>query len=434
MTQLTTWPAKSPLILGYIALFVLVGGFGVWGTVSKISGAIVTTGRLEVSQNHQVVQHLDGGVVVALFVDEGDQVEAGQTLLKLDPTLLTSNRAIIESQLFEMIARRGRLSAERDGVDHIKFDRELQDAADLNPDIQTLISGQTRLFMARAATLRDRVAQLRKQQSQIGSQIEGYQAQTEAVALQHSLIAQELSNQRLLLSKGLAQSSRVLALEREQASLGGKLGELEASKAQAEGRMTEIDIEIGNITTLRREESITRLRDLRYRELELSEKRRALLERLSRLDIQAPVSGVVYGLRVFAEQSVIRAADPVLYIVPRDGPLVIAVQVSPIHIDQVFLQQDVTLRFSSFSQRTTPELFAKVTQISADAFQDETTGLSYYRAEIVLNAGEMAKLPDGIALIPGMPVDAFLKTEDRSPLAYLIKPFSDYFVKAFRET
>ena len=146
------------------------------------------------------------------------------------------------------------------------------------------------------------------------------------------------------------------------------------------------------------------------------------------------MSGIVYGLQVFAEQSVIRAADPVMFLIPQDRPLVIATQVQVVDIDQIFVGQDVTLRFSAFDQRRTPELTGKVTLISADAFQNETSGLSFYRAEVEVNEGQMERLPPDMTLIPGMPVEAFVRTADRSPMDYLIKPLSDYFTKAFRES
>jgi HlyD family secretion protein len=207
-----------------------------------------------------------------------------------------------------------------------------------------------------------------------------------------------------------------------------------ASEAQAEGRITEIEIETLKLRTRQREEAISRLRDLQYRELELAEQRRSLQERLDRLDITAPVSGIVYGLTVHTPRSVIRPADPVLYLVPQDRPLVIAARVDPIHIDQTFVGQDVTLRFSTLDQRQTPELFGTVTQVSADAFEDQASQMSYYRAEIVLQDGELDKLPEGITLIPGMPVESYIRTDDRSPMTYLVKPMADYFNKAFRES
>lgn len=198
--------------------------------------------------------------------------------------------------------------------------------------------------------------------------------------------------------------------------------------------MTEIDIEVLRIATTRVEEALTRLRDLQYNELELREKRRSLLTQLDRLEIRAPLPGVVYGLRVFSPRSVIRPADPVLFLVPQDRPLIITTQVEPRDIDQIFVGQEVTLHFSAFDRRTTPELFGRVVQISADAFQDESTRVSYYRAEIELPENEKARMPDGITLIPGMPVEAFISTDQRTPLEYLVKPLTDYFAKAFRES
>lgn len=434
MTDPTTkWSSRRPLAIGLFALLLLVGGFGSWAAFSELSGAVIASGRIQVDQNRQIVQHPDGGVVQEILIDEGDRVEAGQTLIKLDSTLLSSSLAIVEGQLYELMARRGRLVAERDNRESVAFDAELLDIAKTRPNVQDIIDGQRRLFNARRDSLQREVDQLGKRRAQIADQVRGIESQQEAIEVQLSLIVQELEDQRSLLAKGLAQASRVLALQREEASLRGRVGELAATKAQAEGRMTEIEIEILKLSTRRREEAITRLRDLQSRELELAEQRRALRERLVRLDITAPASGIVYGLQVFTPRSVIRAADPVLYVVPQDRPLVIAAQVPAIHVDKVFTGQEVVLRFSALDQRNTPELFGAVTKVSADAFTDEQTGIAYYRAEIVLQDGEVAKLPDNVKLVPGMPVESYLRTGDHAPIAYLLKPLTDYFVKAFRE-
>lgn len=427
------FPTRGPMVLGLLAMLVLVGGFGGWAATTNISGAIVASGQIEVDQNRQVVQHPDGGVVADILVKEGDEVAMGDVLLKLDPTLLRSELTIVEGQLYELMARRARLVAERDGAEEIVFNEVLLAAAEADPEVAELVSGQRNLFFARADSLARQVDQLSKRKDQIADQVSGIDAQQVALSKQLDLIEQELADQQSLLDRGLAQASRVLSLQREEARLSGSVGELTATKAQAEGRITETEIQILGLTTQRREEAITTLRDLQSSERELAEQARALRERLSRMEITAPVSGVVYGLTVFTPRSVIRPADPVLYLVPQDRPLVIAAQVEPIHIDQLFVDQAVALRFSSLDQRTTPELFGEVRQISADAFQDEASRVRYYRAEIVLNEGEIARLPEGAALIPGMPVETFIRTRDRTPLAYLVKPFTDYFAKAFRE-
>ncbi len=427
------WSAKLPLVIGILGLIVLVGGFGTWATFSNLSGAIIASGAVEVDRNRQVVQHPDGGVVAAIRVDEGDLVTKGDVLVELDATLLASELAITESNLFELMARRGRLEAERDEAEQLTFDPDLIAAGETTPEVQALIDGQARLFEARKNTQAKEFEQLSKRRDQINSQIEGISAQQEALGIQSNLLKEELENQQSLLKKGLAKASSVLNLQRQEADILGNLGNLTAAKAESEGRITELEIEIIRRQTARREEAITQLRELQFRENTTAEQRRGIQERLSRMNITAPVSGVVYGLSVFAPRSVIRPADPVMYLVPQDRPLVVASQVDPIHVDQVFVGQEVIVRLSAFDQRTTPELFGKVIQLSADAFTDQTTQASFYRAEIVLNPGELAKLPEGRALIPGMPVESFIRTEDRSPIAYLTQPLVDYFRKALRE-
>lgn len=427
------WSVRRPVTIGLITLFLLVVCFGGWSVLTTITGAIVASGRIEVEQNRQIVQHPDGGVVASIHVVESQAVNAGDLLLRLDGAAIKSELAIVEGQFFEILARRGRLEAERDDKSEITFLPELLEIASTRADVAALIEGQRRLFVARAETLAQQADQLAKRSGQISSQITGIDAQSQALNLQLDLIAEELASQQELLDKGLAQASRVLALQRETARLEGQVGELLASRAQSEGRITEIEIEILNLASARREEANTQLRDIGYRELELAERRRALIERIARLDILAPVSGIVLGLQVTTPRAVLRPADPVLYLIPQDRPLVIAAQVQPFHIDQIRIGQPVRLVFSAFPARTTPELTGHITVVSADALTDQNTQMSYYRAEIVPDEGEIDKL-DGLTLIPGMPVEAFIRTDERTPLAYLLKPFTDYFARAFRES
>ena len=424
---------RAPLLLGAAAIAILLGGFGAWATLSQIAGAVVASGQVEVEQNRQVVQHPDGGVVAEIQVKDGDFVAAGAPLIRLDGTLLESELAIVEGQFFEILARRGRLEAERDSASTIIYPKELMDFAVGRPDIKALMVGQDRLFDARAENQANELSQLSRRREQIGSQIEGIGSQRIAADSQLRLIGEELKDLKTLLDRGLTQAARVLALEREEARLAGSAGQLDASRAEAEGRITEIDIEILKLGSARREEASTQLRDLGYRELELAERRRSLIEQVSRLEIRAPVSGLVHALQVTTPRSVIRAADPVLYLVPQDRPFVIAAQISPINVDEVRIGQPVTLHFAAFDARTTPELFGQISRVSADALVDERSKTSYYRAEVVLDPGEIEKL-GGLVLIPGMPVEVFIRTGERTPLAYLLKPLAEYFNRAFRES
>lgn len=427
------WSARGPLLWGFLTLLVVVGGFGTWSVMTNLAGAIIASGQLEVEQKRQVVQHPDGGVVAEINVTEGQTVQAGDILLRLDGEMMRSELSIVENQLFEILARRARLEAERDDADGLTFNAEVTAAAASRPEVAELTEGQVNLFHARRETLAQQIDQMAKRNSQIANQIEGIDAQSTALLEQLRLIEQELTTQQGLLERGLAQVARVLELQREQARLQGQVGSLTASRAEAEGKITENDIAMLQLRSSRREEAATQLRDIGFNELELAERRRALTEQVERLDIRAPVSGVVLGLAVTTPRSVIRAADPVLYIIPQDRPLVIAAQVPTIHIDQIHVGQPARLHFSAFSSRTTEELQGSVIQVAADATTDERTGMAFYRIEIELNSGEIEKL-QGLVLVPGMPVEAFIRTDDRTPMAYLVKPFTDYFVRAFRET
>ncbi len=427
------WSARRPLITGFVTLAVLLGGFGFWSVGTTISGAVVASGQIEVESHRQVVQHPDGGVVESIAVKEGDTVKAGDLLIKLDGATLRSELAIVEGQLFEIRARRARLTAERDGLSQITFPPDLNEIAATRPEVAEQMQGQVHLFDARVETLTKQIGQMTERRAQIESRIDGIEAQIDSQTQQLALINKELTDQQSLLDKGLAQASRVLALQREAARMLGQRGELDASKAQAQENISEIDIETLRLSAAHREEANTQLRDIGSQELELAERRRALTEKIARLEIRAPASGIVLAMQVTTPRSVLRPADPVTYIVPQDRPLVITAQVSPLQIDEVFAGQEAKLHFAAFSSRTAPELIGHVTVVSADALVDQNSRSSYYRVEIEPNEGELAKL-DGLTLLPGMPVEAFIKTGDRTPLAYMIKPLTDYFQKAFRES
>lgn len=421
-----------PISIGFVALAVLVGVLGVWSVQARIAGAVIASGMIEVESNRQVIQHPQGGVVGDILAKDGDAVKAGDVVLRLDTTMQKSELAIVEGQLAEIQVRKARLGAERDGLDDLVVPEALLEAAKGDPVTQELLDGQRSLFRARATSLRREAEQLQEQITQTRNQIVGAEAQLAAFKTQEELIKKELLDSETLLEKGLIQATRVSSLRREYARLLGEIGNLRAEVAQLRGQIASLDIEILRLTTTRREEAITTLRDLRSREIELIETRLSLQETLSRMEIRSPVAGVVYGSQVFARQAVLSPAEPIMYVIPQDQPLVVATRIDSIHIDQVHVGQDVSLRFVSFDQRLTPEIFGQVARVSADVFTDEATGLSYYQAELLPYEAELTKL-GGQELLPGMPVEAYIRTEERSPLSYLAKPMTDYFNKAFRE-
>ena len=234
------------------------------------------------------------------------------------------------------------------------------------------------------------------------------------------------------MTQGLTQLTRVLSARRDLAQLKGSQGAAQASIAENRASIVEIDIEKLKLETQQREEAIAELREIEFREIELRSRRHALGEEIARLDVRAPVTGIVYGSTAETLRGVVRAAEPILYIVPQDVDLIARAQIEAAKIDQVHVGQTATMHFSAFDSRTTPVVQGKVSKVSADIFTDERTGQSYYRADIALDETVLAEL-EGRRLVPGMPVEAFISTDERTALGYFVKPMSDYFNRAFRE-
>ncbi|WP_333683998.1 HlyD family type I secretion periplasmic adaptor subunit [Pontibaca methylaminivorans] len=426
---------RRPLVLGLVALALLVFGAGGWAVAGRIAGAVVAEGRIEVERNRHAVQHPEGGAVAEVLVREGDLVAAGAPLLRLDAAEQRSQLSLVEDQARELAARRARLLAERDGLGAPDFDAALIAAGADHPSVADLIEGQRALFAARRAGLRRETEQMAKRQGQIRDQIRGIRAQRDSLHRQIALVRQELDNQRMLLDKGLAQAVAVLRLERTEAEMDGRLGELAAALAQAEGRITEIGIERLKLVTARREEAIAQLRDLTFTEREAAEQARALRERIARMEIRAPVAGRVHGMQLAAVQTVIRPAEPILHIVPQDRPLVIMARIAPTRIDRIFPGQPAMLRFPALDAHHTPDLSGRVIRISADTFEDAQGGASFYRVELHLEDNERsAALLQAHPLLPGMPVEVHFRTGDHAPITYLVKPLTDYFAQALRES
>ncbi len=427
------WSARRPVVIGLVAILVLLAGLGGWAATTRIEGAIIAPGRVRVESFRQVVQHQDGGTVSLLQVREGDRVEAGQLLMRLDDTQLAAQRAILASQLNELLARGARLRAERDDLPSLSFDPALVAAARTDREIRDLLDGQRRLFETRRQALAGQTEQLREKIRQLSSQIDGLNAQHRAVEEQLALVRDELSGQEDLLARGLTRLRDVMALRREAARLSGQKGDLEARVARIAAQIAEARLEILRLRNVRREDAITALRESAVTMAELRERIAALDARLSRLDIRAPVSGVVHGLTIHTPGAVVRPAEPLLGIVPDASRLVIEVRIPPVHIDEVHAGQTVTLRFSAFDRRRTPVVEGRLVRVSADAFTDQATRATYYRGEVTLDSDSLAALEDA-ELIPGMPVEAFIRTGERTPLSYLVKPLTDYFERAMRES
>jgi len=427
------WTARGPLTVGILALVALVGGLGGWSLKTTLAGAVIASGKVQVESNRQVIQHPDGGVVSAILVRNGDTVAAGEVLLSLDGSRLNSELTIVEGQLRGLIARRARLVAEAGALTEIGFPESLTDLAADSDEVRVLLAGETTLFEARLEAVEQQSALLDKQNEQIEARIEGYKAQLAALERQQEIVAGELADKRALFEKGLAPASVVLELEREAAGIEGEIGRIRAETAGLQGEITANEIARLQLWTMRREEATSAERDLDFDEIELNERRIALLDRLSRMDLRAPVSGIVYESQVHAEAAVVQPAQPVMYIVPQDQPLIVSARVESIDIDEVHVGQDVSLRFSAFDQKGRQPTPGRVVRISADAILDEATRASYYAVDVHLDPDALSDLREGEVLVPGMPVETYIRTRDRTAFAYLAEPFTAFFDRTFRE-
>ena len=424
--------ARRPLWIGGLATLVLVGGLGAWSALTNISGAVVAMGAVKVESERQVIQHPDGGVVGEILAREGDTVAAGDVVLRLDGTFLLLERAIVERQLLEIAARKARLIAERDGAEAID-ESAIERFDNLDPDwVRGQTEGQKSLFDARRTALARELEQIEEQKIQIDNQIEGTMAQVAALETQLELVERNLENKQRLFEQGLLPINDLFEVQRDQAGLQGDIGRLTSQVAENRARISELAVQALRLTNSRREDAITRLRDLQYSEIELEERRLSLNEKLSRLEVRSPSDGVVFGSAVFAVRAVIQPGEPMMYVVPKGQPMQVSVQIDPVHIDQVFPGQPVSLRLNTYDRRTTPELPGEVLRVSPDALQDQVTQMTYYEAIIRPDLSVLAELPD-VELLPGMPVEAYLRTRDRTPLSYLLKPLAVYFDRAFRE-
>lgn len=480
--------SRRHLGFGFFTLAVLLAGAVGWGAFSTISGAVIATGQVDVETRDQVVEHIDGGTVAEIVVRDGTRVEAGDVLIRLNDAALRSQQALLRGEWVDLSARRNRLEAEFRGTDTIAWDVELAALAATDSSVRDVLDAERRLFEARHSSWAGQVAQLRERIGQTKKQIVGLEAQADAIARQRALIGRELDSQRSLFEKGFTDLRRMLELEREAARLDGQAGDIAARIAGARGRVAEIEIQVLQIGSRRVEEAEGQAREVQAREKQVREQLAEVGRRLSTLEVRTPVAGEVYGMRVFALGEVVRPGEPILRIVPQGAGLMVRAQLDPIHIDQVRGGQDAVLRFSAFSWHSTPEFEARVRRVSADTVRDERTRLDWYEVElemgrairedpdtgietwpgkaartvagwlpedtrrwlVKLTGGEAGENEDGaqattsggdaapahahdLPLAPGMPVEVYIQTEERTPLSYLVKPLTDYFSRSLRE-
>jgi HlyD family secretion protein len=419
------------LIIGLAVVVILAGGLGGWASTAQISGALIAPGSVVVESNVKKVQHPTGGVVGEVRVRDGDLVKAGDIVVRLDDTVTKASLAIVTKNLDGLWARAARLEAEQRGLDSIVFPSMLLSRAE-DPDVKAVIASETKLFEVRVNGRAGQKAQLRERVTQLNEEIAGLTAQERAKDKEIALVETELVGVRALYEQHLVQISRLTVLERDAARLAGERAQYVASKAQAKGKITETELQIIQVDKDMISEVSKDLRETNDKIGEFVERKVTAEDQLRRVDIRAPQDGMVLQSTVHTVGGVITAGDAIMMIVPQGDDLSVEAKVNPQDIDKLQIGQKTLLRLSAFNQRTTPELNGVVTRVSPDVTTDQRTGQSYYTIRVSMPPEEIARLGD-VRLIPGMPVEAFVQTGDRTMLSYLIKPLSDQLMRAFRE-
>jgi HlyD family secretion protein len=422
---------RRHILAGAVLVGALVVGLGGWASTAQISGALIAQGSIVVDSNVKKVQHPTGGVVGELFARDGDHVKAGDVLLRLDETVTRANLAIVNKGLIELYARKARLAAERDGADSMPVPSELTNRLN-EPEVKEALGSERRLFELRHQDRLGQKQQLQERITQLQQQITGLAAQQSAKDKGLALIEQELAGVRDLWQKNLVQLTRLTSLQREEARLEGERGQIIAQAAEVKGKIAEIQLQIIQVDQDLSSDVAKELRETDSKIGEYVERKVTAEDQLKRTDIRAPQDGTVFQSTANTVGGVVVAGDPIMLIVPQSDNLLVEVKVDPKDIDQVQFGQQVVLRFTSFNVRTTPELKGTVSRIAADTNTDQRTGQSYYLVRIAMTADEI-KLLGEVKLTPGMPVEAFISTGERTMLSYLVKPLHDQLMRAFRE-
>jgi HlyD family secretion protein len=417
------------VIAGFVLAVFLIGGVGGWAATAKLSGAVISPGVVIVDQNLKQVQHRDGGIVSEIAVKEGDVVAAGQVLVRLEDTQTRAELSIVRGQIVELTARKARLTAEREDLPGIIFPAGYTAE---NPEAAAVANGELRLFNGQRTSRESQKQQLELGIVQIGDEIVGLEGQRAAKTEEIALVETEYEKTRDLAGRKLIETTRLYTIDRERVRLRGELGEIDAAAARAATRASEIRLQILSIDETARTEAQRELSTVETRLSELNERAFAIQDRLSRTDIRAPIAGTVNELNIHTVGGVISPAEVLVTLVPTNSRLKVEIRLAPVSIEQVTEGQSARLRFSSFNSRTTPELIGTVVHVSPATSRDPGTGEHYYQAHVEISAEELKKLDDK-TLLPGMPVEVFVQTQERTVVSYLAKPMMDQFNRAFRE-
>lgn len=421
--EMAQFGITSRVIVSALFAATLVFGVGGWAAQAKLSGAVITQGQVAVSQQVKLIQHRDGGIVSQIAVKNGDHVRKGDILVRLDETQIRVELSIVRGQLQQFLAMRARLTAERDGEAAVSFD-----GLDL-PEV--LKASERKLFEANRKMLANQEEQMRLQIEQLEEQVRGLKAQIASNDKEKAIVEKEIAKLEALARNGLVPVSQQRDQQRQLARIDGSKGEFAARIAESLGQIGEMRIKLMSIDQNNRKEAQGQIVSIEAKIAELGEREIAASDRLSRMDVRAPVAGLVYDLQVHTIGGIIASGAPVMSIVPEDDDMTVEIRIPPADIDRIAPGQKSRMRFVAFNQRTTPELDGEIGVVAAATTVDRATGQPYYLATVSITE-PMEKL-GARKLMPGMPVEVFVQTEERTAISYITKPFVDQMMRAFRE-
>jgi HlyD family secretion protein/epimerase transport system membrane fusion protein len=424
--------SRRLILVGFLVIAVFFGGFGAWAAVARLESAAIAPGVVIVQSNKKSVQHLEGGIVREILVREGDLVEAGQVLVRLDDTRARASLELLRNQYQEAIALEARLIAERDGTEQIDFPEELRNDPEDSEGAAMAMDGQISIFEARRAAITGEIAIHQQRAKRYGEEIAGLRALVKAEKRQIALIQEEIKDVQSLLDKGLARKTRLLALQRGAADIEGDRGQHVALIARAQQNISETKLQVLDLQNQMRDEVVNQLREIRTNIADIRERMLATRDVLERTEIRVPVSGTVVDLQVHTIGGVIAPGSTLMDIVPGLDKLIIEAQVRPEDIDVVHVGLEAQVRLTAYQRRTTPTVDADVTYVSADRLVDPQSGIPYYKALIEVDA-ESLEAVDDVVLFPGMPAEVMILTGKRTALTYLISPVTNSIARAFKE-
>lgn len=417
--------------VGYMIVALTFGLLGGWAAMANIDSAVVATGVVSVESKRKAVQHLEGGIVREINVRNGDRVEQGQILFRMDSTNSYANYVAVRRQLDAALGLEARLVAERDPNQQIAFPIELTMRSS-DPEVARIIEDEQVQFRERRASLMGHINVLKKRITQYGNEIEGLDRERQSAEQQLYFIQDELVGVSDLAKRGLVAKTRESSLEREKARLSGVIGRNQADSAKAQNAINEMEIQIQQIQQQFQEQVSQNLADIRLKIGDLRERMRVAQDVLKRVEIVAPRAGIVHNLKIFTLGGVIRPGETLLEIVPEDDDLVVEVHVEVNDIDRIHTGLEAEVRFPAFHSRSTPLIIGTLQDISRDRLIDENTRMPYYLAQVAVRDTDV---PTNLKerLRPGMPAEVVFPTGERTVLDYLTRPLTEAVTTSFRE-